>query len=115
MGYTVTVTSRSGLRQERAVFSENISHTAMRRALTTLVDVTRASAPTFMPWRVLDALCPGYNGVSLSHRDCRRDLPALYLAMRVTEDAGDPDAWVLRILWEAMAYAEQFRGTVHFD
>ncbi len=115
MGYTVTVVSRQGLRRERAVFSENISHRAMRHALDSLLEVYTEGAPDRTPWRLLGALMPGENGATLDRRACAAEVQALYMATHAAEAAGDPNSWVIRVLWEAMAYADDYRGTVHFE
>lgn len=112
MGYTVSV-----IRDDRHIeFSSNISHGAMRRALTFLAGHHADAEDTYAPAFVA-ALDPGYNDTAVTRGDCLASVSDLQLALAYAQDVDLPEAWVIEVLYRAAAYAVAFIDSegVHFE
>jgi hypothetical protein len=125
MGYTVLVRRKGVVRTRDTIFSENISHNAMRTALTSALRVAQAESAMHaedgyhyivrVPVHLLTALAPGQNGVSLTRKQVRADRHALR-EFRDTLDCIDhPMVWVLDVLLGAFHWCDEFGGEVVFD
>lgn len=102
MGYTVVTYSR--LTRTYREHSSNISHAAMRDTLERMVIAFQAGHLDNLPFATIESLIPGQD-VTLTHDDCRRDLPALRAALAHARESNDRTTWVLEVMVEATARA----------